>query len=448
MKCIAFVSLLACLVPLFPCRQVAGQSLPGGQPSVGDGHEQMEQKRAGRQGAGYDTVAEDAAWCWFSDPRAVYHKGRQKRIYFSYITSKGDVVISAREQENGKTEKYVLHARLEIDDHNVPSILVLPDGRLLVFYTEHNGRFFMRRSKNPEDISEWEEEIVLPFGDRTTYSHPVMLSEEKNRIYLFWRGSDWRPSFSYSDDSGSTWAAPQALIAGEGLENADRPYLKVASDNKSRIDFVFTDGHPAKETRNSVYHFYYKKGAFYQTGGQQIGTVEELPVRHEKVDKVYDATASGVRAWIADIALDKKGRPAIVYVRFPRESDHYYYYARWNGTKWTDRELCRAGGWMPLTPDGAKIREPHYSGGITLDHADVNNVYLSRQINGVFELEHWRKGIDGWDHRPFTRQSKANNVRPVVVNGREGTTPLVLWMYGAYYHYTDFDTSLRIMEAR
>src|SRR5690606_13022727 len=160
-----------------------------------------------------EIAAKDAAWCWFSDPRAVYHKGKYEKIYYGYINSKGDVVISSRNLKTKHTETFILHKELQIDDHNVPSILFLPDGRLLTFYTEHNGRFFIRKSKNPEDITSWEEERVIPFGGkRITYSHPVMLKGEKNRIYMFWRGSDWRPSIAFSDDLGETWSETKALI--------------------------------------------------------------------------------------------------------------------------------------------------------------------------------------------------------------------------------------------
>src|SRR5690606_31654529 len=111
--------------------------------------------------ASYQVAAEDAAWCWFADPRAVYHKGRQEKIYYGYISSQGDVVISSRDVKTKKVQTYRLHEKLQKDDHNVPSILFLPDGKILAFYTEHNGKFFVRKSKNPEDISAWEEERVL-----------------------------------------------------------------------------------------------------------------------------------------------------------------------------------------------------------------------------------------------------------------------------------------------
>ncbi len=223
-------------------------------------------------------VAKDAAWCWFSDPRAVYYKGKHEKSYFGYINSQGDVMISARNEKTRIVQNFVLHARLQVDDHNVPSILFLPDGRLLVFYTHHNGSFFMRKSKNAEDISEWEDEQVLTFGlkeERICYSHPAMLSAEGNRIYMFFRSipvgkrtfKDWGQYFSYSDDLGKTWSDGQYYLNTKEINNP--MYLKVNTDNKSRIDILFTDGHP-KIGAASVYHMYYEKGAFHQTDGNAI----------------------------------------------------------------------------------------------------------------------------------------------------------------------------------
>ncbi len=389
----------------------------------------------------YELVARDAAWCWFSDPRAVYHKGLNERIYYGYINSKGDVVISSRDVKTKNIQSFVLHKELQVDDHNVPSILFLPDGKLLVFYTEHNGRFFMRKSKSREDITSWETERVIPFGGKgITYSHPVMLKEENNRLYMFWRGSDWRPTYSISEDLGETWSTAKALVASKGLKN--RPYLKVVSDNKSRIDFAFTDGHPSIEPTNSVYHMYYKRGVFYQTNGDSIASVDQLPLEHSSVRKIYDGKVNNIRAWVSDIALDKKNNPVVVYSRYPQDNDHRYHYARWDGKSWLDEEIVKAGGWMPVDIPGVTQRELHYSGGISLDHKLPSNVYLSRPVNGIFEVEHWQQKGKLWKSSALTSQSALSNVRPYVVAGSPGKNPIVLWMSGIYTHWTKFDTDL------
>lgn len=391
----------------------------------------------------FQIVAEDAAWCWFSDPRAVYHNGQREAIYYGYINSQGDVVISARDMPTQDIETFVLHEKLQVDDHNVPSILVLPDGHLLVFYTEHNGRFFTRKSKKPEDINAWHDVQIIPFGGtRITYSHPVMLAGEQNRIYVFWRGSDWQQTFAYSDDLGTTWSEPEVLIASEGARN--RPYLKVTTDGMNRIDFVFTDGHPGVEPTNSVYHTYYEKGVFYQTNGSEIATMEQLPLSRSVVDKVYDAVHHNVRSWISDVALDKQGNPVIAYTRYPTDDDHRYHYAVWQGNSWQDEEICKAGGWMPRVVANEEIREPHYSGGMVIDHSDASNVYLSREVDGTFEIEHWEKINSKWQTTPLTVHSAKDNMRPYALKRPVDRSPIVLWMTGHYSHYTKFDTMILI----
>src|SRR5690554_1370699 len=250
----------------------------------------------------------DAAWCWFSDPRAVYYKGEKEAIYFDFINTKGDVVSKSIDFETGQSTEYTLHERLEVDDHNVPTFLFLPDGKLLAFYNHHNGDIFMRKSKHAENISEWEPAVKLLKKDsvnRYCYTNPIMLSEENNRIYLFGRNivlnqegtyNDTRIYCIYSDDYGSSWSHEVNLLDNGGRNNPQ--YVKFVSDNKSRIDFLFTNGHPKLGEDISVHHMYYEDGCFMQTDGEKIKSFTDLPVLINETNMLYDSKETGVRAWI------------------------------------------------------------------------------------------------------------------------------------------------------
>ena len=415
------------------------------------GNQQSMAQSLTKPASAYQAVAEDGAWCWFSDPRAVYYKGEQERIYYGYINSRGDVMIGARNVKSKAIETYMLHEKLQIDDHNVPAILFLPDGKILTFYTEHNGRFFMRKSKNATDITSWEEEKVISFGmgkRRICYSHPVMLSGENNRIYMFFRAQEtsdyesWRQYLSYSDDYGNTWSEGQSYLDTKVATNPI--YLKVSSDNKSRVDFVF-GAHP-KIVASSIHHMYYENGKFYQTNGNFIAGIKDIPLAVDKINKVYDVTKTNVKSWIWDLALGKDGKPVIAYAQYPDETDHRYHYTRWNGKKWIDEEICKAGGMITVVPPGKKILEAHYSGGIVLDHNNPSEIYLSREINGIFEIEHRVLNGRKWKMNNITTQSKESNIRPYVVSNYTGKDAIVMWMNGLYNHYTAFKTVLRINE--
>lgn len=396
----------------------------------------------------HTTFTPDGAWCWFSDPRAVYRKGT---IYAGWMTSDGSVQIGAMDAASGSVRITTLAEKFEVDDHDNPALLFLPDGRLAAFYSLHaKGDMRMRVAKQAEDIREWTPERSLGFegtgSQGVTYANPVLLGEENNTIYLFWRGSDFKPAFSVSKDLGETWSKPRTLLRGSAAGADNRPYVKIASDGRKRIDFAFTDGHPRNEPANGLYFLRYENGVFTKADGTRVGGMEDLPLDPAKCERIYDGATAG-RAWIWDIA-ERRGQIAVAYTRLPRENDHRYHYLRWDGKQWLDSPIVEAGAWFPQTPPGAVEREPHYSAGLAIDPLYIENIYLSRPVGGVWEIEKWRTPDKGrsWTSEPVTRGSSSGNVRPFVVRNAPRGEPYLMWMNldGRYVHYTDYLTSLRI----
>lgn len=391
-------------------------------------------------------VTADGAWCWFADPRAVFYEGKQRGTYAGWVTRAGDIQVAFRAAGANRFTVTTLRQHLDADDHANPALLFLPDGRLMAWYSGHGGdHMFYRTTVHPEDVSSWgpEREIETnTAGDKGyTYPNPYRLSGENDRIYLFWRGGNFKPVFATSDDGGQTWTDAQTLIEGPGR----RPYVKYASDRQETIHLAFTDGHPTKEPINGIYYAKYQDGAFYKADGSTITGVNALPFKPSAADLVYDADVAGARAWVWDIALDGNGYPVIVYAAFPTERDHRYRYAYWNGTRWTDHLITEAGSWFPQTPKGEVEREPYYSGGVVLDHADPSVVYLARPVNGIFEIERWVTRDHGasWASTPITEHSDKHNVRPFVPRGSARDIE-VMWMHGDYIHYTQVHTALRM----
>lgn len=414
-------------------------------------------RAACRPGEECDELVATGAWNWCGDPKAVYHEGARRRTYVGWVDGEGSVMIGAYDHDSREFVTSSVHDSMERDDHDNPSIVVLPDGRLMVFYCPHvrvpgfgdrlMGMFY-RVSSSAEDVTAWGPERQLATNTQGswgyTYPNAVQLSGEGGRIYLFWRGGNGQPAISFSDD-GEYWVYAHTLFRSSGR----RPYAKYASDGVKTIHFAFTDGHPRGEPLNSVYYASYRDSAFYRADGARITGFRELPLVPEEIDLVYDARETGARAWVWDIAADADGRPVIVYATFPEEDDHRYRYARWNGRRWLDHEICAAGSWFPEPIPDARGRRyyVYYSGGVTLDHDDPSIVYLSREIEGVHEIERWETSDGGrtWESTGVTCGSSRDNVRPVVPRGRAPDGPEVVWMHGGYTHYTLYDTSLRML---
>lgn len=405
------------------------------------------------------SFSDDGAWCWFSDPRAVYYQGNHSRTYSGWVDSKGSIVVGYYDHDSMTIETAVIDPELQIDDHNNPSLFFDPEGKLMMFYSLHASKSPMRlaHAKHAESITEWEPIQKLAINDTTefpdasntyTYTNICQLSREDNLLYLFWRGVDFKPNYSTSSDNGLSWDSGNILILPERTYSNRRPYLKMSSNHEDVIHFAFTDGHPNKEPTNSIYYTQYKEGELVKASGEKIKEWTELPLDPAESDIVYDASATGEKAWIWDVAGDSRDEPVIVYSRFPNDSTHVYYYAFRKDGQWNNIKLVNSGKWFPETPSGEIEREPNYSGGIILNHHDPSMVYLSREINGVFEIEQWKTEDQGenWKVTSITANSKFNNIRPFVArNHPQANYPMLLWMnVRNYVHYTDFDSSIKM----
>ena len=407
---------------------------------------------AAQPGESFADFSNDGGWCWFADPRAITRDGK---TYTGWVTENGSIQAGMLDHAANAITTVDLHEEYQRDDHDNPSFLFLPDGRLMAFYSKHSGpEMNARVTASPGDFTDWEPERILKVNatprprKNITYSHPVMLSQENNAIYLFWRGDTWKPTLSKSTDGGKTWSPGKVVTSRQGANGENRPYVKIASNGKDRIHMIFTDGHPRNEANNSVYYACYKDGAFFKADGTRIAGIDQLPFAPEQADCVYPAAQTHVRGWVYDLAIDENECPVIAYTRLPSEEDHRYHYARWDGKAWTDNELCSGGKWFPQTKPGTVEREPHYSGGLALDPADPSVVYLSRPVNGVREIERWTTADGGktWTSVAVTAGSKFDNIRPYVVRDAVPDGPKLLWLnlHGRYVHYTDYLSSVKM----
>jgi len=399
-----------------------------------------------RPGESYPELASDGAWCWFADPRAVTVEDVHRRTFAGWVDSSGNIVAGHYDHDTGETAATVVRKAFQVDDHANPAFLVRPDDRLVIFYSAHNGdTMYYRISRDPESSAAWSEEYEIPSNTEGkfgyTYPNPLRLHDAWR---LFWRGGNFKPNVAVTTD-GVTWSGAVTFIEGSGA----RPYVKYESDGAGTIHAAFTDGHPRVEARNNIYYVRLRGGVLSRADGSTITDMNGLPLEPSRADLVYDASSGGGRAWIWDIAPDGRRNPVIVYGVYPHETDHRYRYARWSGSRWEDHEITAAGAWFPETGPGEKEREPHYSGGVVLDHADPSVVYLSRQVNGIFEIEKWVTADNGasWASFPVTAGSSKNNIRPVVPRNRAKDGVEVIWMHGGYVHYTDYHTSLRMKVA-
>lgn len=380
-------------------------------------------------------------WTWFTDPRAVYFGGR---TYFGYVNGSGDVAVRSWDHATRTvSSETVLHAALEVDDHDNPSLLVRDsDHRLLAFYSKHDDTTMRLRASTTSldtdpDLSDgFDAELSLDAslgGSDYTYPCPIqLLGEASDPVHLFYRdiagGSPARYDLTMatSTNGGGTWGA------GTRITNINRAYWKIVQTSDTRIDIAVTSTHPAYGN-GSIYHAYYEGGAWYKSDGTSAGA---LPLDTSDMTLVYDGTSTP--AWVWDIAVDGSGNPHILYATFPTTTDHRYNAARWSGSAWSSAEVAAAGTYIPTAAVGGGSIEVYYSGGAVFDHADPDTVWASVQTgSGRWDVYRYRTADAGASWSGVARTVAGKNVRPAPVYGAAAALG-VLWMSGTYASYVSY----------
>lgn len=418
-------------------------------------------------------VNDNAAWCWFQDERAIVHNGY---LFVGSVASKlgtngqdrsGNIEIAQVPLDlKDPARVTVLHKGLEDDDHNVPALLGLQDKRVLAVYSKHNTDRKVRYRVLSEPGQAWQPEVALSRQDKVTYANLMHLAEENDgqgRIYNFYRGINFNPTYDISDDQGKTWSKGHHFIKNKG-----RPYVKYVSNNRDEIHFVTTEQHP-RVFDNSIYHGYIKQGNLFKSDGTLIQPLSAGPIDPTQLSKIYQGGKDNV-AWTVDLHLDKNDQPyTVISVQMNdgdknrhqgqmHGDDMRYVYARLysatdakQSARWQVNEIAFAGSRL-------YDREQDYTGLVALDPHNPNAMIISTNahpstgkplISRVDNKRHWElfKGISSdfgksWQWTAVTQDSIADNLRPVIPINHETDDQLLLWMRGRYLSYTNIDTEI------
>lgn len=162
-------------------------------------------------------VAEHAAWTWFNDERAVVVGDD---LFVGYVDTLGHSAVTVFPLDGGAPVSRRVSSFVQVDDHNNPAFVALPDGRVLAAYAMHHAEpyWYWRVADARGDGVVWSpERRTEDLGAWATYSNLFRLDDEGGRIYNFFRGINFNPTLMTSDDGGETWTDPQhVILSGEG----------------------------------------------------------------------------------------------------------------------------------------------------------------------------------------------------------------------------------------
>ncbi|MBQ8002111.1 MAG: BNR repeat-containing protein, partial [Clostridia bacterium] len=396
--------------------------------------------------SGYE-VDDEGAWCWFADPRSISYSNGDDLDFtiLGYIDVHGSIKATQINHLTDEVTEVLIRSNIQPDDHNNPTFLVLPDERIIVFYSRHTDEacFWYRVTKEPGDLTTLGEEKCLNTSANTTYPSPFLMENDPDHIYLMWRGINWHPTIaklSMPDEDGNTQFTygPYQMVQS----TAARPYAKYSSNGVDKLYVTYTLGHPDNEANNWVFfnQINIEDMTLEDIAGNTMTTIANgvLNVNASNYSQSHIVDAVSMRDWVWQVAEGNDGNPVIAMVRIDGgKTNHDYYYVKWNGTEWVKTFLANGGGHFHQSAG----LEMCYSGGMAIDPDNTNVMYCSVPVEGVFgkvyEIVKFTMNDDGTlaSTEQITYNSLKNNVRPFVIPNSEGKDIRLIWMYGDYYDW-------------
>jgi hypothetical protein len=362
---------------------------------------------------------------------AFHHDGV---TYVGFVTgTAGDEKIVSRTDAGVINPVVTFHAGFSADAHDSPTFVVRPsDSRLIAVYSAHNSTpINLRVSTDPLDSTG-----IVGFGAATnldsqlggaryTYNQLHYLSST-DLLYLVYRdeptaGTDSRWCLSSCAPGSPTtgWAAQTIVYRIAG----DRSYIVTWDNGVDRIDFV------AMENPGRVGHFYWLSGSYYKTDGTAMGSP---PFDFADTQLVYN----GADSWVMNIAYTVEGYPVLSGQVF-EGSEFAHYYWRWTGSAWLSTFITNAGAGYVPGDGGAE----HY--GSAVDDVDPNVLWVIKDDGAqpeLFRYETFDNGVS-FSESQITSGSSGLVLRPVVVRDADDGL-LVIWHYGTWDHYTDYNVGI------
>ena len=371
------------------------------------------------------SVAKGAFEYW-QIPSSIYYSGSYNRTYISWISTDGKIQICYYDHDEGVFSSIATVHNLftsygveAIDDHNAPSLIVLPDGKIKIFYSVHdvNSAFFTKTSEFSEDISSWTSTTDISDGVSTIYNYPCPFYFSTGSMILFYRrgsaiSGNWH--IKTSSDDGETWTSSSTIVDF----NSTGVYLTPTVSDDDQIHVAINEYLSSSPYRRDIY--YMKSDDYGQSWKKADNSNIEIPASSSSLDLVYDSLSATRPHDIISIS----GSPHIIFSNNVTGCE--YRYAKFSSGSWMTYQVVTSEVLYGSSPY-------YYTGGALFLPTSASTVFLSKKYSH-FEIEKWETEDDGetWSlAEEITNNSSVDNFRPKIVNNFNEELRLV-WCSGRY----------------
>jgi hypothetical protein len=373
---------------------------------------------------------------------------RHKRLYYGFADNKGGSGVGCINAFDHRCWKTVLKKKLTQgtvdgvnglypDTHNIVSIQMLADRRLISCYSEGHGDtpyLCVRISKNKEDITEWEDVIILNMGNNSTYAQYHYIN---GKHYIFVRlhptgqpgPCDW--AYVYSTDL-ETWSEPHTFLH---QTNGYQYYiwLKPITDKPNMLRFAMYSNPTFSDMNLRCGIIDFENDAIYDYNGTtQVGTLTGLTINSSAFTILVNQPTNGDKQRLHDLAVTPFDSFKIAYsiTQTPFVGTYRTYeYANGNGAVKT---ICSTGEVALNNNTTARNK----GNAIGLNFINPDKLFIGRSSEdstGNDFLQIWEESEGVWaETKTVYSEAKGTehlrNIYPLVdCNGR-----YAMWMRGYY----------------
>lgn len=411
---------------------------------------------------GVQTTIGDGIWSWFNNPNQVSKDGD---VLTGSVSSAGNIYVGIN--HNGFSHYVDLGSIPSRDDHNNPSIDILPSGRIIVVASSHNGGIYGWVSTNPfPDISLWGARFTINDGtqpDVNSYSNISVMPDGFVRV-IGRQGpggvatnQQWlyKKSVSSIESGDTTWAAPVPFMGATG----NRPYPVYAVDQPNgRIDIFMSGAHPNEDVCPLLHCYVICSGGnetFFKSDGTQITATLPFDPNVE-CTLVQDVTGGQNWSW----SIQRQGTTLYASsTKYPGFTSAIARGTILNNIEYWTHRFTPGTGWESFRiSTGQKslyAQENCYAGGVYCYGPDPTQVFVAeKNASGFNEIVQYKvnwgppgTGASGkslianltpnstWDnHRPFSVAAGHN---------RSIVTFFSTELSGDYTTYTSYHTRIK-----
>ncbi len=228
------------------------------------------------------------------------------------------------------------------DPHDNPSLAMDEEGYLWVFVSGRGrGRpGFIYKSVKPNDVSAFE--MILK--DEMTYPQPKYVPG-KGFLHLFTKYTGVRLLYFNTSADGRNWTAHRQLAAIKRPEDKKGGHYQISGQLGEKIAFFF-NWHPNGNVDKRTNIYYLQSTDFGKTWTKVDGTSVATPVTNvDSPSLVREFFSKGQNVYIKDMAFDKNGNPAALYVSGtghspgPENGLKDWQIIHWDGRAWVNHKI-------------------------------------------------------------------------------------------------------------